>query len=242
WSMSSPLPVASASAAIASDGARIYLVGGISSGEASASVLVARDSSTREWSHATELPSARVDHGLVLSAGALYVVGGRDALGAEATSSVLRATLGADGAIEAWADERPLPDPSPVLAAFVHGGRLYAIAPDRVFVSIANEDGLGPWVRIEVPLPVGGEPGIAHAAEAVFVVGGEAPDGTPGTDVFAAELTEDGGLAPWRRVSALPEGRAGLGALAIDEEIAVVGGAIEGDAPPPSLLARHCVR
>lgn len=244
WSMRSPLPLPLTAPALASDGRHLFVVGGLTTDDAdalvaSAAVLVSPDGGARSWVEAM-LPAPRIDHAAFVALDALYVVGGRAELGGAPTASVLRAMIGAEGAPGSWSEAIPLPVPSVVLATFVRHNRVYAITTERTFVAVLRADGIGPWARIEQPLPVGGEPAIVLAQDAVMLVGGARSDGTQLTDVHGAALDDAGGMGPWRRVSALPAQRLGARVVAHGVEIAVVGGVATDGTSPPSLLARHC--
>ncbi len=120
WSaVDAPPEVDRRGAAAASAGGRLFLVGGVRSGQATARVDVF-DPETGEWTRGPDLPEARAGHAAVAHGAAVHVFGGR--------SPDLRRTVAShfvlDPGAREWREGPALPEPRTEMAAAVVGSRV----------------------------------------------------------------------------------------------------------------------
>jgi len=133
-----------------------------------------------------------------------------------------------DAAADSWNSLAPLPTPRNSAAGAVVGGILYVIGGRTV------NDGNTNVVEVYDPLSDRWEQGrpmpkalAGHAAAVIrgkiYVFGGEYFSPRPG-GVFAEAWEYDPRTDHWRAVAAMPRRRHGLGAVALDNAIYVLGG------------------
>jgi N-acetylneuraminic acid mutarotase len=224
WHRLPDLPLAVHHALAASDGTRLYVVGGYGGVLGAASRLrsaFALEGGT--WRSLPRLPEPRAAGGAAVLGGKLYVLGGVAATGLATRAFAL------DLKRRRWA-EVPAPRPREHLAVTAGGGRIYALGGRRrgYDTNLATFERWTPgtrrWQRLpNVPEPRGGT-GAAAVAGSIVSVGGEAPSGTIAS-VYAYDLA--GGR--WRRLPDLPTPRHGLGVAALGTRIyAVAGGPVPG--------------
>jgi N-acetylneuraminic acid mutarotase len=217
-----PRPVHHALAA--SDGARLYVVGGyggsLGAGGRLRSAFVLEGG---KWRSLPSLPEPRAAGGAAVVGGKLYVVGGVGAVG------LARQAFALDLRTRRWSRIAG-PTPREHLAVVAAGGRIYALGgrtsgyDTNVRTFEVWAPGARLWRRLApVPGPRGGT-GAAAAAGSIVSVGGEAPSGTI-SSVYAYDLAR----GRWRRLPDLPTPRHGLGVAAIGTRVyAVAGGPSPG--------------
>lgn len=167
------------------------------------------------WTRTSTPPVRLVEFSATAAAGQIYLVGGRSSLGNNPVTTVLRATIQADGSLGPWQSEPALLTgrARPALAAT--SAYLYAIGGDisngptpRATASIERapirpDGGLGPWEQV-APLPA---PRLNLAAvvasDQLYVLGGVGSDDLRNS-AFAAAIQPNGGLGPWRVVDGPP--------------------------------------
>jgi Kelch motif/Galactose oxidase, central domain len=225
WRRLPDLPVGVHHALVASDGARLYVVGGyggptLGAGDRLRSAFVL---DRGVWHALPRLPEPRAAGGAAVVAGRLYVVGG------VAASGLARRAFALDLRTRRWTIV-PAPTPREHLAVTATGGKIYALGGRRAGydTNVAEFEvwtpGTRRWRRLApVPEPRGGT-GAAVAAGSIVSVGGEAPSGTIAS-VYAYGLAE----GRWRRLPDLPTPRHGLGVVGVGARVyAVAGGPIPG--------------
>lgn len=182
WQTTSPLPVAVFFPSAAFWNGRLYVAGGWTGSELSAGVYSAEvraDGSLGPWVAQRPLPEGVYTHAAV-SAGTLYVLGGSINGGNIIFNGVYAARIAADGGLEPWRLDTPMPEPVSNHAAAIAGGRVYVTGgwtgpgpTNAVNVSDIGQDGaLSDW-REFARLP---KLLYLHAAAAwdrwLYVVGG----------------------------------------------------------------------
>ena len=169
-----------------------------------------------------------------VSNGWLFVVGGRGAGGA--TSNVVRyscsgctfgsATTLTDAALPVPTYEHTLVPLD--VGLLVIGGLVYGQPSDQVvFARYTYHAKVHPWRAVPAQSP---EPRWRHASVAhggyVYVIGGSrySDPNSVSTSVYYANPTADGRVLSWSTTTSLPEGRADLAAIAVDEYLYAIGG------------------
>jgi hypothetical protein len=224
WRRLADLPVGVHHPLVASDGRRLYVVGGygglLGAGDRLRSVFVLEAGT---WRALPRLPEPRAAGGAAVLGGKLYVVGG------VGPSGLARRAFALGLRTRRWMSV-PAPTPREHLAVTALGGRIYALGGRTAGydTNLATFEvwtpGTKHWRRLpKLPEPRGGT-GAAAVAGSIVSVGGEAPSGTIGS-VFAYDL----GRGRWRRLPDLPTPRHGLGVVAVGTRVyAVAGGPSPG--------------
>lgn len=230
WTQRAPLPEERTEVSAATDGERIYLLGGfMREGDDRTSAprtVYAYDPAEDEWSDVTELPEGVNHAGLVALDGRLYLVGGYR----ENTFEPTDALRILDPQTGEWQDGAPLPTARGALAVAVVDGRIHAIGG-----TVAGRESVGThevydpaddsWATL-APMPT---PRNHHGAA---VVGGRihVPAGRVG-DEFRLTVHEvyDPETDSWSEAAPLPTGRSGVAVVALDGRVYVFGGETFGD-------------
>ena len=224
WRRLPDLPTGVHHTMVASDGRRLYVVGGyggpLGAGERLRSAFALENGA---WRALPRLPEPRAAGGAALFGGKLYVIGGVGPAG------LARRAFALDLRSRRWLLV-PAPSPREHLAVTAAGGRIYALGGRRAGYDTngatfeAWTPGTRSWRRLApVPRPRGGT-GAASVAGSIVSVGGEAPSGTIAS-VYAYDLA--GGN--WRRLPDLPTSRHGLGVAGIGTRVyALLGGPSPG--------------
>jgi hypothetical protein len=224
WHRLPDLPAPVHHALAASDGRRLYVVGGygnpIGGGGATRSAFVFDGGA---WHALSRLPEPRAAGGAAVLGGKLYVVGG------VGPSGLARQAFGLDLATRRW-QRIPAPTPREHLAVTAGGGRIYAVGgrtrgyDTNVATFEVWSPGARRWTRL-APVPgARGGTGAAAAAGSIVSVGGEAPSGTI-RSVYAYSLA----TRRWGRLPDLPTPRHGLGVVAVGTRVyAIAGGPSPG--------------
>jgi len=218
-----PVPRAFAAAAVATrhnsrlDGSALYVIGGIdAAGRAQATVLgadVTADSVSRRFIFLEPLPAPVAGAIAVVRRGRIYVIGGTDDQG-RPQQAVYVGRIGADGHIDGWYEQPPLPGPRAYGGGLVRDGRVVAIGgvadsvppgggldptPQRLVtsdtapVSLISGFFTGPWGSGPTLLPEGrSQFALLDVGNAVLVVGGiYAGAGTNAAETIAAPVIGD---------------------------------------------------
>lgn len=187
------------------------------------------------WTPDTALSQQRASMGVVAQADQwIYVVGGRDAMG-QAVDDVWRAEIRPTGALGAWESLGPLPVRLYLHAVVASGSHIYVLGGyddvnyrREVWRSQINSDGaLTSWQRDwDLPSAV-----TLHAAvEAngrIYVSGGDTPQGRTNR-VYVASIGENGALADWQEVAALPPASLYRHAMTATSDTLLVTGGYDG--------------
>jgi N-acetylneuraminic acid mutarotase len=219
WRRLPDLPIAVHHTLAASDGRRLYVVGGyggpLGLGRPVRDAFVFEGGS---WQRLPRLPEPRAAGGAVVLRGRLYAVGGVGGVG------LARRAFALDLTTRRWA-QIPAPTPRQHLAVTTAGGRIYAVAgritglETNMTTFEAWAPGSKRWTRLPPVPEARGGTGAAAVGGSIFSVGGEAPSGTV-RSVFAYSVA----TRRWRRVPDLPTARHGLGVVAIGTRVYAIGG------------------
>jgi hypothetical protein len=225
WTTAAPLPEARTEVSVASDGERLYLLGGFAPSEterASAPLAVfAYDPAADDWSHLTDLPEGVNHAGLAYLDGALHVVGGYREATFEAVDHLRIYDLEADR----WQDGPPLPTARGALAVAVHDGRIHAIggvdaAGDNTGAHEIYDPASESWTAA-ADLPTPRDHIGAAAVDGEIVV-------LAGRDATSHELTVneiyDVAADAWRTGADVPTGRSGVAVVEQGGRVYLFGG------------------
>jgi len=194
------------------------------------------------WAAARPLPAPQAEAVTLSHGGRIHMIGGRTPAGDANKSWSDQTDTGAhrvyDPADDAWSTAAPLPFARNSAAGAVLDGALYVISGRTVAAGNtpdchAYDPDADRWREIApLPAPIRqraprGQGGLAAAALGgrVYAFGGEWFDGDGG--VYADAWEYDPAADAWRAVAAMTRPRHGLGAVAHDGAVYVIGGASE---------------
>ena len=219
WRRLPDLPVAVNHAMAASDGRRVYVVGGYAGAiDAGHAVRGAWVLDGGRWRTLPRPPERRAAGGAAIVGGLLYVVGGIGPNG------LARQTLVYDIGRRRWS---PAPGPTPRehLAVTAAGGRIYALGGRLAGIDTnlgtlqSYSPGARRWLDLSpVPHARGGT-GAAVLRGRIVSIGGEEPGGTI-SSVYAYDIA----TARWAQLDDLPTPRHGLGVATLGGRVYAVGG------------------
>jgi hypothetical protein len=191
------------------------------------------------WVELTPLPQALQGHAAVVANDHLFVLGGYNFNGIQAT--VFSAPINDDGTLGGWTELPPLRERLLYHAAVSAHGHIYvlggqkSIEPEIVSGAIyrarVNANGtLSNWETLPNPLP--GRSAFLHAAVAacnyLYLLGG-GDEILEWADVYRAEINADGSLGAWNHLTPLPKPLVVSAAAATRGGILVTGGWSSGD-------------
>jgi N-acetylneuraminic acid mutarotase len=237
WSEVASLPAPRALSDLVADGRVLYAIGGAEAGESRSTVYfgdVGADGTIDAWSATAALPEPRKSHAAFAAHGFVYAIGGADQANQRAaTAYVARIVEG--GALGAWQEVTPLPEPRAQAAGVYHGGFIYVIGGDAdgkaprttvYYAPVDPADGaIGAW-REGSQLPEGRVRATAAAdAGHLYLFGGEGLAET--AQVLHAPIGADGAPGAWQLNTALPVPRSRHASVAAGGYFYVLGGAGE---------------
>ena len=217
WSEGPDLPLAVNHAMAASDGERVFVLGGYNrEGDPTSGAYALEDG---EWVSLPEMPEPRAAGGAAFAAEGVFVAGGIGPGGLAGSTMVLEL------AIDRWSLAPGLNEPREHLGVTALGGLVYAVGGrvNGLAGNLATAERLDPATGVWELLP--GMPtargGTAAAAGGGLVIsaGGEQPSGT-----FAEVEAYDPDARSWQALPELPSPRHGLGVVVADETLYVIGG------------------
>ncbi|MDP2598659.1 MAG: prepilin-type N-terminal cleavage/methylation domain-containing protein [Candidatus Liptonbacteria bacterium] len=192
----------------------IYTIGGLSGDTADTSTpavnyaQINANGTVGSWVATTALPGTLYYHSAVVNNGYIYVVGG---VGSSAipTSTVLYATLNANGTVGSWSITTALPVSNYRHAAVVYNGYVYVLGADTstVLYATLNASGtVGSWVTTTALPALLTNVSAAVYNGYVYTVGGFDTVGDDATStVFVAPLNANGTVGSWVTTAALPD-------------------------------------
>ncbi|HKH49734.1 MAG TPA: kelch repeat-containing protein [Thermoanaerobaculia bacterium] len=225
WSRKNPIPaILFGAAAVAPDNDRIYVFGGFVTGNAA----LEYDPEADTWTPLPPMPTPR--HGLAAVAlnGDLYVIGGSNG---SAPSNALE-VYGPDTG--SWSPKAPMPTARVFLGAAAVGGKIYAIggSPDccgngRTDAVEIYDPSTDSW-SLGAPLPLALQvSAVAAAANGkIYVFGGFAPGSGAQSFTLEYDPTKEAKDA-WTFKEPLPVPRDQAPAVAIENDIHVLGGSVD---------------
>lgn len=244
WGTAGGLPDLRANPALTFAGERLYSFGGELKGtvDGTKDAFVAvrgADGGIGAFTKTKDLDAPRTFMSAAGTPTAIYLIGGRAALGANDDASVTIARLDSEGNITAYEPGPALPLPRSKASVAIVGNRLYVVggnflnndkacARDTVLFSTISADGsLSAWTAT-TSLPK--QPAGAYLAasdDRLFIVGGIVSYGDPGASVLAAGLNADGSLDAWERIAYLKDMRYGQSAAYVNGRLFAFGGLVE---------------
>jgi N-acetylneuraminic acid mutarotase len=202
----------------------LYVIGGFTQSFFSVwspvASVYAYDPAADSWTERAPMPTARGALAVAELDGKLFAIGGYDGKGNSAAVEVY------DPASNSWRTLAPLPTPRDHLAVAVAGRRIFAIAGrlnrdygQNLSVTESYDPAANQWTRVaDLPTPRSGiTAGVIQ--DIIYVVGGEAPQGTFRTN--EAYLPD---LDRWQTMPPMPTGRHGLGSAVVNGRLYVLSG------------------
>ncbi len=210
WRRLPSLPAAVNHAMAASDGKRLYVVGGY--GAPTRAFMLSHG----RWRRLPDLPEPRAAAGAAIVGRTLYVIGG------VAQGGLARVALAFDRVRRRWS-RIPGPKPREHLGVAALGGRVYAVAGREAGMNFDTFQSFVParrrWLSLSrVPETRGGTD-VASVGSVIVSAGSESPAGTS-----AAVYRYDVVTRHWTRLPDLPTARHGLGVVALAGRVYVVAG------------------
>jgi N-acetylneuraminic acid mutarotase len=221
WRPIARLPQAVHHPAVATDGTRLFVIGGLT-GLSSRPLddVYAYNPAKDAWEAVGRLNDFRGASASAELSGTLYVVGGLTTAGPGADLEYF------DPARAGWNGLKPMPTPRAYLAAASYADRLFAIGGRRGSIArnLATVEAYDPKAMTWEPLPELAVARSGHAAASaggrIYVVGGETKEGTV-ADVEAYDLKKKA----WSVLpTPLPSPRHALAAVAWKDRLYVIGG------------------
>jgi hypothetical protein len=224
-----PLPRALNHLGIAAHRGRIYVVGGFEGGvndPVSTDRAWRYDPRSRSWDAIAPLPSPRGAHGLVVTGGKMYAIGGRLERGGRPGFSLDRVDA-YDFETDSWSERARLPHARDHAGVAVYNGKIYVVGgrPGRANAYRFFErydPAADRWERLpDYPLPVSGT-GLAAVGRRLVAAGGEDPGRGR---LIGRAYAYDARRADWEALPSMPRPKHGFGALALDGRFWAFGGA-----------------
>jgi hypothetical protein len=237
WSEAAALPAPRALGDLVAGGRVLYAIGGAEAGESRSTVYfgaVGDDGIIDGWSATAALPEPRKAHAGFAAHGYVYAIGGADEANQRAATAYVARILDG-GALGAWQEATPLPEPRAQSAGVYHSGFIYVIGGDAdgkaprttvYYAPVDPADGtIGAW-REGSQLPEGRVRATAAAAAGhLYLVGGEGLAET--AQVLHAPIGADGSPGAWQLNTALPVPRSRHASVTAGGYFYVLGGAGE---------------
>ena len=231
WSVSAPLPLPLDHAGSAAYNGKIYVVGGFIEGKKPTDTLLIYDPDTNKWQRGNPLPGPRGALTADFINGTLYTIGGLDA-----SHTPVATNEAYDPKTDTWTEKAPMPTVRHHHTSAVVGGKLYVIGGRLLGDSIKShiDEALSNFNDNEMYNPLNDSwtileqmptkrSGIAAAVSPVdnniYVYGGQNIDGAFGnTEKYNPEINK------WSSEEPMPTARYGFEAIALDDNIYVIGG------------------
>jgi N-acetylneuraminic acid mutarotase len=220
WTTRAPLPTARAGLGVAENGGKLYAFGGCCIvGVGGLPTVEAYDLAAGTWETKAPMPTPREGMGIATVGSLIYVVGG------DVGGTVAAYDPGSDS----WIPKASMPNPRGGFGmARAANGRLYAIGGDGLNGATNAADEYDPFTdswasRAPMPTARNGVAVVAAGNGRLYAIGGVEITGPP---VIRTNIVEeyDPATDHWSRVNAMPTGRAGPGAAAINNTLYVIGG------------------
>jgi N-acetylneuraminic acid mutarotase len=241
WTQTSSLPGPLETMAAAVNNGFLYVIGGVSDGIPTSSVLYATlnsDGTLGPFQETTPLPYTPYRYICgVVNNGFIYAIGG--VANGYTTSSVLYAPVQSDGTVGNWTYTTSLPEPVQLHGTVVNKGYLYVIGGSTapvaepgdettavVYAKFDADGSLGPFAST-TELPAANYktcPVADHGL--IYLLGGEAPKST--SAVWYASPAQDGSLSAWSAASPLPYANAATAIVNSNSAIVMMGGDTTG--------------
>jgi N-acetylneuraminic acid mutarotase len=229
WQTMAPLPDLRSEISVATDGTRIFMLGGFARTifglGVSPFAVYAFDPAVNGWSHLTDLPEGVNHAGLAYLDGMLYVVGGYRRTSLNPLGRVMIYDLASD----TWSEGPGMLTPRGAMGVVMLDGRIHAIGgtlADNVATAVHEvlDVRTGVWTRAaDMPTPRD-HVGVVATRGEIIVMGGRNP--------ATFELTANEIWSPrtnsWRAAAPVPTGRSGVAAAVLDGFVYLFGGEAQG--------------
>jgi len=210
-----PYPVAAAAAA--TDGGRLYVVGGQVYGALILDAAAEYDPAAGAWGPLPPMSTPRMGPAAGFIGGRLYVAGGFDGTGG------LAGVEAYDPASRTWSPSVAAPEPLLPLASGVVGGRLVVVSCTDLACTNAPraysfQPSTGQWKRLaDYPIAAAGM-GCGGVSGKLYCAGGFTTDTV--ADAYALDLS----TGNWSKLPAMPTGLAWAASFAADNMLVISGG------------------
>jgi hypothetical protein len=237
WTQTTSLPEPLETQAAAVNNGFLYVIGGLSGGTPTSSVLYSKlnsDGTLGPFQETTPLPYTLYRYLCgVVNNDFIYAIGG--IANGSTTSSAVYAPIHSDGTVGDWIYTTSLPEPLQLHGTVANKGYLYVMGgstapiaePGRETSAVSyakfNSDGsLGPFTPT-THLPAADYKTCPVADHGfIYHLGGEAPK--PISSVWYASPAEDGSLGAWNTATPLPYTNAATAIVNSDRAIIMMGG------------------
>lgn len=220
WEALEPLPVAVRSAAVATDGARVYVVGG-STESGRTTLLQILDVDAGTWSYGASLPEPTDWGTAAWVAGALHFIGGVTD-GASASTQHYAYDPGSDE----WSVQPPVPEPIAGTSGLTDGSDIYVFAgnsggsPAYTSKTHVYDVSAGSWSTVlDVPGARINWSGTFHDG-AFYLIGGQ----TEGIETSSDLLQYDAAADSWTSLRPIPVEREAHGVASANGLVCAIGG------------------
>jgi hypothetical protein len=189
------------------------------------SVFSSTQAAEDSWTFKTPMPTARIDFGVAVVNGKIYVIGGRN------NSSYLNINEMYDPVTDTWTTKTPMPTPRAYLAVAAYRNKIYAIAGSTGTGSstLANEVYDTITDTWETLSPLQSDTVRNHLSANVvngkiYVISGVASDFPRGAPSSAENSVYDPLLDAWTTKAPIPQPVFQYASAVVDDKIYVIGG------------------
>jgi N-acetylneuraminic acid mutarotase len=175
WTAKTPMPTARDGLASGVVNGKIYIIGGIVSGEDFGSSIISDaaeeyDPATDIWTIKAPMPTARSFHAAAVVDGKIYVLGGNTEPNFFNHVDIVEEY---DPATDVWTTKAPMPTARSFLAAAVIDGKIYALGGDGGNTVVEEYDPATDTWTTKTPMPTGKNDFAASAENnKIYVMGG----------------------------------------------------------------------
>jgi N-acetylneuraminic acid mutarotase len=176
------------------------------------------------WSSKSPIPAPRVDSGVALSGGKIYVLGGESG-GKPATQF----NQEYDPETDRWRDRAPIPSVTSHAGVAEYDGKIYAVGGFTAIVHAAPTDSVfeydvatDSWRRLPSLGSRLGSVGVAVVGGKIHAIGGRGANNL----TVATHQIYDPATGKWSAAAPLPTARDHFGIVVVDGKIHVIGGRI----------------
>ncbi|XP_039288119.1 LOW QUALITY PROTEIN: kelch-like protein 5 [Nilaparvata lugens] len=195
----------------------IYAVGGMDANKAGATSIEQYDCWSNRWSHVANLPGRRLQFGVAVVEGKLFVVGGRDGL------KTLNSVECFDAQTHTWAPSPPMATHRHGLGVGVLGGPLYAVGGHDGWSYLSTVERWDPQVRqwsfVASMSTARSTVGVAVLNNRLYAVGGR-----DGSSCLRTVECYDPFTNKWTACASMSKRRGGVGVAVLNGYLYAVGG------------------
>jgi DNA-binding CsgD family transcriptional regulator/N-acetylneuraminic acid mutarotase len=222
WTSRAPLPTARANLAVASYAGQVYAIGGENASGVTG-VVERYDPTTDRWATRASKPTLVTGIGAAVIGGQIYVPGGCLLSGEARTTVEVYEPEG-----DSWEERAPLPTPLCAYAIVALEGKLYVFGGwdgtrfvDTVYEYDPEADR---WTAGRSMPTARGYAGAGVVEGQIHVIGGYDGQRDLAVNEVYDPSKDNGEEDPWTIKAPLPQGRGGLGVVALGSTLYVIGG------------------